>query len=118
MTSNGEITVSTKWARSAATWASDITASALPDLTEHAVEHLRRFKTIAKTNDSVTLACRMNFKTWGGKLTLRFAQGTESSTVESRWEPVFGSTIIDWGQGESDTRQVWEAIDLAAASRA
>lgn len=108
--------ISTEFARTTATWQVDATITALPELASVAANKLPRFRVVGKTEDSVTISCRMSWRSWGGWLTLTFFEDSPGSRVEAKWVPSVPTTLTDWGQGNDDIRRMFAALEQSIAS--
>ena len=80
------------------------------------VEDLTRFTLVELSGTQAQLTARMNMKSWGERITLRFHPLDLTRTeIEARCEPRLGTTMVDYGQGAKDLRTLLGAIEQHTA---
>ena len=105
--SDTQLQVSTRWGRSTAFATIPAPVGVVPHLVPRAVRHSKRFADRSLDGWSAVLTCKPNMWTWGGKITLTFSPTSPTSTaVHARWEPDVPTTLITWGQGKRDIREL------------
>jgi hypothetical protein len=106
-----DLPVSTIRARSTSTMSIPVPVAELPALVQDAVQSSRRFKLKAIGPNSAELTVGFTWRAWGGRLRLQFLGVPDgSSHIDAIWEPVLGTTLVDYGQGAKDIRSLYEAV--------
>lgn len=81
-----------------------------------AVEQLPRYTLVELSGVQAQLTARMNMKSWGERITLRFHPLEPTHTqIEAQCEPRLGTTMVDYGQGAKDLRTLLGAIEQHTA---
>ncbi|MFI7579823.1 hypothetical protein [Kocuria kalidii] len=76
------------------------------------VEQLPRYTLVELSGVQAQLTARMNMKSWGERITLRFHPLDPTRIkIEALCEPRLGTTMVDYGQGAKDLRTVLGAIE-------
>ncbi|RPE78436.1 hypothetical protein EDF39_1114 [Frondihabitans sp. PhB161] len=110
-----DLMVSSARARSSATFPIEITRELLPVVISEVVRTSRRFKLKAATAAGATLTVGFTWRVWAGVIELSFAPGQGSWTqVEASWRPTVATTVIDYGQGAKDLRQLYKELQAAS----
>lgn len=77
-----------------------------------AVEDLPRYTLVELSGVQAQLTARMNMKSWGERITLRFRPLDPTRTeIQAQCEPRLGTTMVDYGQGAKDLRTLLGAIE-------
>lgn len=109
--------VSSKAARTHAEASVPAPIEALPGLCSRAVQQEPRFSLRSSTERHVELRRRVNWKTWGELVSVDFKRLDEDHTLVSiAVEPLLGTTLFDYGQGERDATDLLRAIWQLARS--
>lgn len=110
-----DLMVSSARAQSSATFPIEITRELLPVVISEVVRTSRRFKLKAATAAGATLTVGFTWRVWAGVIELSFAPGQGSWTqVEASWRPTVATTVIDYGQGAKDLRQLYKELQAAS----
>lgn len=88
-----------------------VSVDRLPALVEEATLTSRRFKIKSIDAENADLTVGISWRTFGGKIHLQFKSALEeSSFIEALWSPIVGTTVIDYGQGAKDIRELHQII--------
>ena len=114
---DGEFHIETRGATSEGQMHVDIPVESLPAVIQQALRGMRRFRIRDISEAGAEIRSSWTFKAWGEDLTLTFERtGANQTRIKGVCTPVVRSTAIDWGQGASDLRSVFKAIDNQTAS--
>lgn len=95
----------------------DVPVESLPAVIQQAVTGMRRFRIRNISDAGAEIRTSWTMKAWGEDLVLTFeGTGASQTLVKGVAKPVVRSTAVDWGQGASDLRSVFKAIDSQADS--
>lgn len=108
----GAYGITSRWARSQAVLSVDASVEQVMAAVQRSAEELPRLTLVEISSTGACLAARMNMKTWGENLTLRF-RPVEPGRIEidARCEPDLSVTLVDYGQGAADLRQLLETVE-------
>ena len=108
----GAYGITSRWARSEAVLSVDASVEQVATAVQRSAEELPRLTLVEISATGACLAARMKMKTWGEHLTLRFRpSGPGRVEIAARCEPDLGITLVDYGQGAADLRQLLESIE-------
>ena len=117
---DGAYGITTRWARSVARLTVEASTDQVMAAVKHSAEEWPRFTAVEVSATGARLAAQMNLKTWGERITLRFRPTAWGGIeIDALCEPSWGITLIDYGQGAADLRQLLRAIEhhLAGVDR-
>jgi hypothetical protein len=110
-----ELLVSTSRARSSAVFPLQTSATAIPGMLSEITQTSGRFKLKGATGESATLTVGFTWRAWAGEIELHFSEARDGWTrVEAKWRPTVITTVVDYGQGAKDLRQLH--ADMVAAT--
>lgn len=94
-----------------------VPVESLPALIQQALTGMRRFRIRDISDAGAEIRSSWTLKAWGEDLSLTF-EGTAANQTQIKGvaTPVVRTTAVDWGQGASDLRTVFKAIDSQTAS--
>jgi hypothetical protein len=73
--------------------------------------HVSRYKLVELSPNRVVLTARMNWRTWGLRITLFLTEDASGhTTIDALCEPRVGTTLVDYGQGKKDLRRILDFI--------
>ena len=108
----GEFHIETRGATSEGQMHVDVPVESLPAVIQQALTGMRRFRIRSISDVGAEIRSSWTFKAWGEDLTLTFERtGMNQTRIKGVCTPVVRSTAIDWGQGVSDLRSVFTAVD-------
>lgn len=106
-----DLSISTVRGRSTSALPLPVPVVELPAVTRRAVESSRRFKLKAVDASSAELTVGFTWRAFGGRLSLQFIGAPDgSSWIDVTWDPLVGTTLIDYGQGAKDIRTLYGAL--------
>jgi hypothetical protein len=109
---DGAYGITSQSARSEGRLSVDVPVERVARTVREAVEALPRFALVELSGTGAQLRARMNMKTWGERITLRFHPLESARTeIEALCEPRLGTTLVDYGQGAKDLRTLLGAIE-------
>lgn len=112
VTVGGTHGITSQWARSEATLSVEAPVEQVMVAVMRSVEELPRLDMVEISATGAHLQARMNLKTWGEDITLRFRPvGPGRVGIAALCEPSLGITLIDYGQGATDLRDLLGAIE-------
>ena len=113
---DGAYGITSQTARSEGRLSVDVPVEQVVRTVREAVETLPRFTVVELSGTGAQLTARMNMKTWGERITLRFHPLEPARTeIEALCEPRLGTTLVDYGQGAKDLRTLLGAIEQRTA---
>lgn len=90
----------------------DVPVGSLPAAVQQALRGSRRFRIRNISDAGAEIRTSWTMKAWGADLALTFeSTGAHQTRIKGVATPVVRSTAVDWGQGASDLRTVFEAIE-------
>lgn len=95
----------------------DVPVESLPALVQQALTGMRRFRIRDISEAGAEIRSSWTLKAWGEDLSLTFERTDVSQTkIKGLATPKVRTTAVDFGQGASDLRAVFRAIDSKTAS--
>ncbi|MEG9249741.1 hypothetical protein V6S67_16755 [Arthrobacter sp. Soc17.1.1.1] len=75
-------------------------------------DQMNRYQLVELSSNRAVFSARMNWKTWGLRITLLLTQDDSGrTTIDALSEPRLGTTLFDYGQGKKDLHRILNFIE-------